>query len=182
MGSNARNGFGFKLLPDKKATKASGEHEIGELEVFDHELLDEEPPSQSRPSFGGVLTARAKTALSVCAGVDEGLQDLVRTVQFLSASLQGACGTNQNLLRELESLDGALDHQARDYRALSQRVNELEREVHDAEQRAREERRFLIAEQDAFIAVLVSEHERSLKKLQERLEQTERELDAVRSR
>jgi chromosome segregation ATPase len=179
MGSKARNGFPFAVYPANGSV--SGEHEISEIEVNDHELMDDEPPSQSRPSYGGVMVARAKASLGACATVDQNLRDLLRTIHFLTASLQGACVTNEALQHELESLDGALDHQAKDYRGLSHRVVALENELRETERRARDERRFLIAEQDAFISVLVGEHERAVKKLEERLAEAERELDERRA-
>jgi chromosome segregation ATPase len=152
-----------------------------EIEVGDNELLnDDEPHSQSRPSSTGILPARAKAALEAGLASDKALRDLLRTAQFLTATVQGACDRSRDFVQELESLDGTLEQQAADRRALLARVNELEQELAETRASFERERQFLASEQDAFIHTLVSEHEQAQKKLTDRLADLERELAAAR--
>ena len=157
------------------------------MQIDDHELLqdeepqdeepqDEEPRSESRLSFSSLDAARAKAALTRCAATEQKLRDLLRTAQFFSASIRDACDVTSDLAAELEGLEGTLGGQTQKFRALVERTLELERELALAEQRAAEERRSLLEQQDAFIASLVSDHERALQRMTARAEAAERRV------
>lgn len=152
------------------------------MPIDDDELLnDEEPRSQSRPSYAGASPVSAKSVLTTAAATEQKLRDLLRTAQFFSASIRHACEATSDLSAELESLDGTLDGHALSFRALMERARELECALLLSEDRAEKERRRLLEEQDAFIVSLVSEHERALKRAEARAEAAENQLAALRA-
>ena len=148
------------------------------IEVNDSELFeddgDDEPYSRERRSVTGHLPARAKAACALASESDRALRDLLRTARFLSAEVQGACARSTEHMRELESLDVALQQQADDYRRLYQRVQELELALRDERAEAARDREYVASQLDAFIFELLTEHEQVEKSLRERLAEQER--------
>lgn len=152
-----------------------------EIEVDEQDLLDEQPRSQARPSVAGAVPARAATALAAASESDRKLRDLLRTVRFMSATVQGACDTSRGLVGELQALERAFEAQARECLGLRARVRALEDELRATKAQAEADRRFLLAEQDAFVAALVADHDRARQALEERLATAELKLAARRA-
>jgi chromosome segregation ATPase len=152
--------------------------------VSDAELVADElerplrsPDSGAYPSPGS-LAARVEAAMAASARTEAALLDLVRTAKFLSASIGAVRSANAELERELEVLCAALDGDGAQRVRLERRVQRLERVLEGAERDAKSEREFLIAQHDAFIASLISDHERELASLKERLPEESEPADA----
>jgi hypothetical protein len=127
-----------------------------------------------RPS-PAVLAARIEAAMAASAKTESTLSDLLRTAKFLSASINAVREANAALVQELEVLCSIVDGEGAERSSLERRIQRLERRLEDTGDDAARERRFLVEEHDAFIASLVSDHERELFALRERLAELENE-------
>lgn len=115
------------------------------------------------------FAARLEAAMAASARTEAALADLLRTAKFLSASIASVRSANAHLVRELEVLAALVDGDDRERTGLERRIIKLERVLEEARHAAKQERQFLVAEHDAFIATLVSDHERELGQLRARL-------------
>ena len=151
------------------------------LTVHDDEIEPETELAQASevPSQRADLTQRVAAALSASARAEANVRALFRTVKFLGASLGSARETNEQLLSELTALHSALANgseaappQHRPSTSL------LEQALLEAHEQAVQEREFLIAEQDAFIASLIGDYEQEIQNLRRRVAEAESKLAA----
>ncbi|MGC4090371.1 MAG: hypothetical protein QM756_21330 [Polyangiaceae bacterium] len=131
-----------------------------------------------RPS-PALLAVRIEAAMAASARTEATLTDLLRTAKFLSASIHAVRDANAALVEELEVLCAVVDGDHAERNALERRIQRLERVADDTGREAAKERQFLLEEHDAFIASLVSDHERELKELRRRLASLETEPAAT---
>ncbi|HET9954770.1 MAG TPA: hypothetical protein VFQ61_09700 [Polyangiaceae bacterium] len=118
------------------------------------------------------VASRFDAALAAHARTEAALTDLSRTVKFLSASISSIRDAHQRLGSELGSLLGRLQNDDPS-RALKRRIQHLEHVVVETSRSAARERDFLVADHDAFIFTLISEHEREIAALRERMTEFE---------
>jgi len=156
----------------------AGAEATGEFEaVSETELVQEEgaPVAPRRSAESGVrpspaaIAARVEAALAASARIEATLADLFRTAKFLSASISAVREANSELERELEVLCTVVDGAGAQRTGLERRIQRLERMVEETNRDAAREREFLVGEHDAFIAALISDHERELETLRQRL-------------
>jgi chromosome segregation ATPase len=145
--------------------------------VTEAELVHEEvaaaaprPSGESgvRPS-PAAIAMRVEAAMAASARTEATLAELFRTAKFLSASITAARDANAELERELEVLCAVVDGAGAQRSGLERRIQRLERVVEETGRDAAREREFLVGEHDAFIASLISDHERELENLRKRL-------------
>lgn len=151
-----------------------------ESEVARREEPQREEPRRASGDSGvrpspAVLAARIEAAMTASAKTEATLSDLLRTAKFLSASINAVREANAGLVRELEVLCSIVDGEGAERSSLERRIQRLERVVEDTGHDAAREREFLVQEHDAFIASLVSDHERELATLRRRLAELENE-------
>ena len=134
------------------------------------------------------LAERIATALTASARAEAALRGLFRTVKFLGASVGAARETNEALVRELGELHALLGDpgvprgERLTERALEARAHLLEQALGEATEQVVQEREFLIAEHDTFIASLVGDHEKEVSHLRRRLAEAEARLAAREAR
>jgi chromosome segregation ATPase len=134
-----------------------------------------------RPS-PAAIAARVETALAASARIEATLADLFRTTKFLSASITAVREANAELENELEVLCTVVDGAGTQRTGLERRIQRLERMVEDTGRDAAREREFLVGEHDAFIASLISDHERELESLRRQLSELSEAPPSARSR
>lgn len=137
-------------------------------EVMGVEAARRSGESGVRPSPAAIV-ARVEAAMAASARIEATLADLFRTAKFLSASITAVRGANEELERELEILCSVVDGAGAQRTGLERRIQLLERVVEETNRDAAREREFLVGEHDAFIASLISDHERELETLRRRL-------------
>lgn len=134
------------------------------------------------------LVERVATALTASARAEAALRGLFRTVKFLGASVGAARETNEALVKELGELHALLGEpgvprgERMTERALEARAHFLEQALGEITEQAVQEREFLIAEHDNFIASLLNDHEKEASHLRRRLLDAERKLAAREAR
>jgi ABC-type transporter Mla subunit MlaD len=121
-----------------------------------------------RPS-PAALMARLEAAMAASARTEAALGDLLRTAKFLSASIGAVRNANAELVRELEVICSVVDGAGAERAQLERRILRLERVLEETAREASSERQYLVEDHDAFIATLVTDHERELARLRERL-------------
>jgi chromosome segregation ATPase len=158
----------------------AGAEQTGEFEaVSEAELVPEEGASAAAPRRSSAesgarpspaaIAARVEAALAASARIEATLSDLFRTAKFLSASISAVRDANAELERELEVLCTVVEGAGTQRTGLERRIQRLERMVEETSRDAAREREFLVGEHDAFIASLISDHERELETLRQRL-------------
>jgi len=167
------------------ATPSSALIDTGEFEaVSEAELVPEAAPKAAtaahRPSGDSgvrpspaVLAGRIEAAISASAKTEATLSDLLRTAKFLSASIEAARAANAGLTQELEVLCSIVNGDGAERASLERRIQRLERVADETSRDAVRDRRALLEEHDAFIASLVSDHDRELQALRRRLSELE---------
>lgn len=157
-----------ELVPDALDTSASASETQRTIGKATSETESASAQSGVRPS-PAALAMRIESALRASTKTEATLADLLRTAKFLSASIDAVREANAAVLRELEVLCELVDGEGAERSSLERRIQRLEHLVEETGHDAARDRRFLVEEHDAFIATLVSDHERELRALRERL-------------
>lgn len=151
----------------------------GEFEAVSEAELVHDPEGPRTSAISGVrpspaaIVARLEAAMAASARTEATLADLFRTAKFLSATITAVRDANAELERELEVLCAVVDGAGAQRTGLERRIQRLERAVEEKSRDATREREFLVGEHDAFIASLISDHERELSKLRAQLNELE---------
>lgn len=152
----------------------------GEFEaVSEAELVHDHPETSGDGAISGVrpspaaIATRLEAALAASARTEATLADLFRTAKFLSAGITAVREANGELERELEALCAGVEGAGAQRTGLERRIQRLERVVEEKSRDALREREFLMSEHDAFIASLISDHERQLASLRAQLNELE---------
>ena len=132
------------------------------------ELTASEPEAQE-PSEEHV-----RAALAASSRAEASLSALHRAIQLVTANVSGAREANSQLNQELARVREMLGSSNEERLALKNRVELLERALVEARDQADAERRYIIDDQDRFLAGLLDEHEQTL-------ERVVREREALRA-
>ncbi len=116
---------------------------------------------------GGVQ--RMEAALTDAVRTEANLGLLARGLRHLSASAQAARAANVELMHELDELRSHLSRRDEEEHALRFRMNQLEQLLDLIRQETTREREFLIEQQDRFLVEILTDHDRQLGELQDRL-------------
>jgi DNA repair exonuclease SbcCD ATPase subunit len=103
-----------------------------------------------------------RAAIAASSRAEASLSALHRAIQHVTANVSGAREANTQLNHELAHVREMLGSSNEERLALLNRVELLERELADAREQGEQERRFLIDDQDRFLAGLLEEHEQAL--------------------
>ena len=113
---------------------------------------------------------RLEAALSNVVRTDANLGLLVRGLKHLSSSAQRARAANDELMRELDELRTHLTRSQEEEQALRFRMSQLEQRLALVCHESSREREFLIEQQDLFLVELMTDHDRQLVELRNRLQ------------
>lgn len=131
------------------------------------------PPAESRYSHERIVVDRIEgnleTALAESARTEANLNLLLRALEQIVSGASAARESNSMLSRELDGLREHLARSGADEMALRQRVRLLELAVDRARREAALEREFFLEQEDAFLAELLTDHEREVAELRRRL-------------
>lgn len=122
-------------------------------------------PSHVAPSLAAQCEAHVQAALGACVTTEARLGALFRAVQHISAGVSSAREANDQLAFELEALRSLLAASNEQQMELRHRIAMLEQALVRAEQQAAREREQLIEQQDAFLLLLLNDHEREVAEL-----------------
>ncbi len=103
-----------------------------------------------------------RAAIAASSRAEASLSALHRAIQQVTANVSGARDANTQLNQELSHVREVLGASNEERLALKNQVEFLERELSDAREQVEQERRFLIEDQDRFLAGLLEEHEQAL--------------------
>lgn len=117
------------------------------------------------------LMPKLEAAMAATARTEAALADLLRTAKFLAASISALQTANKSLMRDLEHVCAMVDGDGAQRTGLERRIQRLERVLDETAREAASERDFLVSDHDAFIATLMSDHEREITSLRKRLEE-----------
>ena len=115
------------------------------------------------------LARRIEDALTSSSRTDGALADLLRTAQFLCATINVVCQTNRELVCELTSLRELVVGERAATIDISGEAFEEREGRRSGDALGRQE---LIAEHDQFIAMLVADHQREVEALRQKLTET----------
>ncbi|HYQ28003.1 MAG TPA: hypothetical protein VER04_12315 [Polyangiaceae bacterium] len=176
------------LAPDDSLDPARGS---SRLRVSPNTLFESGiPPARERaeargePSLELELTLdggveRLEAALTNVVRTEANLGLLLRGLKHLSASAQTARAANDELMHELDELRAHLTRSHEDEHALRFRMSQLEQLLDVIRHETTREREFLIEQQDLFLVEILTDHERQLGELQQRLrEPSQTQVDA----
>lgn len=130
------------------------------------------PPAHMRPARERLVDQTAESieaALAESARTEANLNLLLRGLEQIVSGAGAARDSNSMLSRELDNLRDALARSGAQEMALKQRVRLLEQAVERARRDAALERAFFLEQEDAFLAELLTEHEREIGELRRRL-------------
>jgi hypothetical protein len=130
------------------------------------------PPAHLRPSRGRLVDRTAESieaALAESARTEANLNLLLRGLEQIVAGAAASRDSNSMLSRELDSLRDVLARSSAEEMALRQRVRLLEQAVERARRDAALERAFFLEQEDAFLAEILTDHEREVAELRRRL-------------
>ena len=116
---------------------------------------------------------RMEAALANQVRTEANLGLLARGLKHLSASAQAARVANTELMYELEELRTHLSRSHEEEQALRYRMSQLEQLLDIIRSETSRERAFMIEEQDRFLVEVITDHERQLSELQDRLRQAD---------
>ncbi|HEX6274347.1 MAG TPA: hypothetical protein VFZ53_15000 [Polyangiaceae bacterium] len=119
--------------------------------------------------------ARLQAALAATSRADASLSTLMRAVRELTTGVSSAREANVALVAELGALADLLGAANEQKLALKNRVAFLERSLAKAAEEAKNERTYILEQQDAFIAGMLEDHEHAVAELR-------REIDVTRER
>jgi hypothetical protein len=115
------------------------------------------------------IARRIEDALTRSSRTDGALADLLRTAQFLCATINAVCQTNRELACELRALRELVVGERAEIIDICGEAFEERETSRSGEGLARQE---LIAEHDQFIAMLVADHQREVDALRQKLTET----------
>jgi len=138
------------------------------------------PPARQRAESAGAqvfdldLTLgsgvqRMEAALANQVRTEANLGLLARGLKHLSASAQAARVANTELMHELDELRTHLTRSNEEEHALRFRMSQLEQLLDIIRRETSREREFLIEQQDLFLVEILTDHERQVGELQDRL-------------
>jgi len=130
------------------------------------------PPAHLRPSRERLVDRTAEcieAALAESARTEANLNLLLRALEQIVAGASASRESNSMLSRELDSLSDVLARSGAEEMALRQRVRLLEQAVERARRDAALERAFFLEQEDAFLAEILTDHEREVAELRRRL-------------
>ena len=141
------------------------------------------PPARARAEFeprvGSELELpldgggqRVEQALANALRTEANLSVLARGIKQLSSSAQSAHAANLELMHELDELRVHLARGYEEEQALRYRMHQLEQLVDVIRHETSRERTFLIEQQDAFLVEILTDHERQLDALRQRLRES----------
>jgi hypothetical protein len=132
------------------------------------------PPARARHPSQRTLVDdaddRVQLALAESTRTEANLGSLLRGLQHLAAGATAARDANLALFHELDVVRTLLGKSNAEERVLRQRVRLLEQSLEWQQQDALRDRQSFIAQEDAFLAELLSEHEREVAELREGLD------------
>jgi hypothetical protein len=122
---------------------------------------------------------RIETVLSDVVRTEANLGLLVRGLKHLSTSAQAARAANAELMYELDELRTHLTHSHEEEQAMRFRMSQLEQLLDIIRHETTREREFLIEQQDLFLVEIMTDHDRQLGELRDRLrESSQAQVDA----
>jgi len=127
------------------------------------------------PALATESDARVQAALAANARTEASLTGLFRAIQQLGNGIGGAREANESLTLELEGLRDLLGAANEQQQILERKIAELERVLDRTRKEHKEERVFLIDQQDLFLVKLLDEQELELK-------QRDGDLETLRGR
>ena len=134
------------------------------------------PPARQRHDASGVFeldledgVQRMESALSNAVRTEANVGLLMRGLKHLAASAEAARTANTELIHELDELRVQLTRGQSEEHALRYRMFQLEQLLTVIRQETASEREFLIQEQDRFLHELLTDHERQLNDLRQRV-------------
>jgi hypothetical protein len=130
------------------------------------------PPTHLRPSRDRLVDRTAEcieAALAESARTEANLNLLLRGLEQIVSGASASRESNSMLSRELDSLRDVLARSSAEEMALRQRVRLLEQAVERARRDAALERAFFLEQEDAFLAEILTDHEREVAELRRRL-------------
>jgi hypothetical protein len=114
--------------------------------------------------------ARLQSALAASARAEASLNGLFRSIQHLGNGVGGAREANESLTHELEALRDMLGAANEQHVAFEQKIALLEHALERTRKDGDQDRAFLIEQQDKFLALLVDDQERELRRRDNDLE------------
>lgn len=130
------------------------------------------PPTHLRRSRDRLIDLTAESieaALAESARTEANLNLLLRGLEQIVAGASASRESNSMLSRELDNLRDVLARSSAEEMALKQRVRLLEQAVERARRDAALERAFFLEQEDAFLAEILTDHEREVAELRRRL-------------
>jgi hypothetical protein len=144
--------------------------------TFDTTLQSGIPPARQRHDASGVFeldleggVQSMEAALSNAVRTEANLGLLMRGLKHLAASAEAARAANTELMHELDELRVAFSRSQSEEHALRYRMFQLEQLLTVIRQETAREREFLVEEQDRFLHELLTDHERQLHDLRQRV-------------
>jgi hypothetical protein len=141
------------------------------------------PPARERHDSDHALLAeltlgdglqRMEAALANAVRTEANLGLLTRGLKHLASGAEAARTANAQLSHELDELRSDLARSREEEHSLRFRTTQLEQLLALVRRETTSEREFLIEEQDRFLAEVLTDHERQLSDLRERLRQSHR--------
>ncbi|HEY0464725.1 MAG TPA: hypothetical protein VGC79_10970 [Polyangiaceae bacterium] len=132
----------------------------------------EEADGQPVSDLGSTLDSgieRMETALANQVRTEANLGLLARGLKHLSASAQAAREANSELMNELDELRTHLTRSHQEEQATRFRMSQLEQLLDVIRHETARERAFLIEQQDLFLVEILTDHERQIGDLHDRL-------------
>jgi len=124
---------------------------------------------------------RMEAALSNVVRTEANLSLLVRGLKHLAAGAQAARAANTELILELDELRAHLTRTHDEEHALRFRMSQLEQLLDVVRRESSRERAFLIEQQDSFLVEILTDHDRQLDDLRQRLrDENQGKVDAHR--
>jgi len=144
--------------------------------TFDTTLQSGIPPARYRHDASGVFeldleggVQSMEAALSNAVRTEANLGLLMRGLKHVAASAEAARAANTELMHELDELRVELTRSQSQEHALRYRMFQLEQLLTVIRQETASERAFLIEDQDRFLHELLTDHERQLNDLRQRV-------------
>ncbi|HVU05532.1 MAG TPA: hypothetical protein VHE30_27480 [Polyangiaceae bacterium] len=131
------------------------------------------PPARSRfgtePSYLESGDEHLELALAESTRAEANLNGLLRGLNHLLAGTRAARDANAALARELDTARDQLERASADEMVLRHRVRALEQALAQEKRETARERTAFVAQEDAFLAELLADHEREVRDLRQRL-------------
>jgi hypothetical protein len=135
------------------------------------------PPAHERLWSGSTLTGEAdehiEAALAECTRAEANLGSFIRGLTHLAAGANAACEANATLLRELDQVRDLIGQSHAYELVLRHRVQSLEHQLEIASRDAAVARTRFIEQEDRFLAELLTDHERQVSDLRNKLARAE---------